>query len=81
MLSTQVCVNGVAWLVRDILAKLSDLWDQWIVDGLLVRVTAHFFENLSYVFRALQNGLVQHYALTMLILLLFLVGIGGSFVL
>jgi len=51
------------------------------VDGLLVRVTAHFFENLSYVFRALQNGLVQHYALTMLILLLFLVGIGGSFVL
>jgi NADH-quinone oxidoreductase subunit L len=74
-------VNGVAWLVRDILAKLSDLWDQWIVDGLLVRVTAHFFENLSYVFRALQNGLVQHYALTMLILLLFLVGIGGSFVL
>jgi NADH-quinone oxidoreductase subunit L len=74
-------VNGIAWIVRDIVAKLSDLWDRWIVDGLLAGFTSHFFENLSYVFRAVQNGLVQHYALTMLILVLFLIGIGGSLVL
>ncbi len=32
-----------------------------------VNVTAVILDNLSYVFRAVQNGLVQHYALAMLI--------------
>ena len=41
---------------------LSNFWDRWIVDG-LVNLTAFVLDNLSYVFRAVQNGLVQHYAL------------------
>ena len=49
-----------------------------MVDG-LVNLTGFLFDNLSYVFRAVQNGLVQHYALVMLIAVLFLVGIGGRF--
>ena len=36
------------------------------MDG-LVNPTAFVLDNLSYVFRAVQNGLVQHYALAMLI--------------
>ena len=26
-------VNGIAWLTRDIVARLSNFWDKWIVDG------------------------------------------------
>jgi hypothetical protein len=44
-----------------------------VVDG-AVNATAFFLDNLSYVFRAVQNGLVQHYALTMLIIVLFMIG-------
>jgi len=60
-------VNGLAWLGRDILARLSNFWDRWIVDGGLTKLPPLFLENLSYVFRAVQNGLVQHYALAMFI--------------
>ena len=67
--------------MRDIVAKLSDLWDRWIVDGILCKLTDHGFDNLSYLLRAVQNGLVQHYALTMLILVLFMIGIGGRYIL
>jgi NADH-quinone oxidoreductase subunit L len=74
-------VNGLAWVARDIVAKLSDFWDRWIVDGILCKLTDHVFDNLSYVFRAVQNGLVQHYALMMLILMLFMIGIGGRYIL
>jgi NADH-quinone oxidoreductase subunit L len=74
-------VNGIAWFSRDIIAKLSNLWDQWIVDGILCKLTDHVFDNLSYVFRAVQNGLVQHYALTMLIAVLFMIGIGSWYIL
>jgi NADH-quinone oxidoreductase subunit L len=73
-------VNGVAWLTRDIVAIFSDIWDRYVVDG-LVNLTALVFDNLSYLFRAVQNGLVQHYALMMLIAVLFLIGIGGRFIL
>jgi NADH-quinone oxidoreductase subunit L len=73
-------VNGVAWLTRDIVAIFSDLWDKYIVDG-AVNLTALVFDNLSYLFRAVQNGLVQHYALMMLIAVLFLIGLGGRFIL
>ncbi len=66
-------VNGIGWLARDVVAALSDLWDRWIVDG-IVNLTAFLLDSLSYVFRAAQNGLVQHYALAMLIGLLFLIG-------
>jgi hypothetical protein len=34
------------------------------------------FDSGSYVFRALQNGLVQHYALAMLISIFLIIGAG-----
>jgi NADH-quinone oxidoreductase subunit L len=69
-------VNGIAWLLRDIVARLSNFWDKWIVDG-AVNLMAHIFDNLSYVFRAIQNGQVQSYALSALIGLLLLFGLVG----
>jgi len=68
-------VNGTAWAVRDVIARASDLWDRWVVDG-LVNLTAFVLDNLSYAFRAVQNGLVQHYALSMLIGLFLLIAAG-----
>ena len=68
-------VNGAAWAVRDVLARASNLWDRWVVDG-LVNLTAFVLDNLSYAFRAVQNGLVQHYALSMLIGLFLLIAAG-----
>jgi NADH:ubiquinone oxidoreductase subunit 5 (subunit L)/multisubunit Na+/H+ antiporter MnhA subunit len=72
-------VNGIAWVTRDILARLSNFWDKWVVDG-AVNLTAFVLDNLSYVFRAVQNGLVQHYALSMLIGV-FLLIFAGRFLL
>jgi NADH-quinone oxidoreductase subunit L len=73
-------VNGIGWFVREIAAKGSDVWDRYVVDG-LVNTTAALFDNLSYVFRSLQNGLVQHYALSMLIIFLLMVGLGSRWIL
>jgi NADH-quinone oxidoreductase subunit L len=67
-------VNGLVYFARDIVARLSSWWDRWIVDGGLTRLPAFFLDNLSYVFRAVQNGLVQHYALAMVIGVLLLIG-------
>jgi NADH-quinone oxidoreductase subunit L len=66
-------VNGLAWLVRDLIAKASNVWDKYVVDG-AVNLTGYTLDNASYVFRTVQNGLVQQYALTMLIALLLLFG-------
>jgi NADH-quinone oxidoreductase subunit L len=68
-------VNGAAWAVRDLIARASDVWDRWVVDG-LVNLTAFVLDNLSYAFRAVQNGLVQHYALSMLIGVFLLIAAG-----
>ena len=68
-------VNGLAWGVRDLMARASDLWDRYVVDG-AVKATGFVLENLSYALRALQNGLVQHYALGMLIGLFLLIAVG-----
>jgi len=68
-------VNGIAWLTRDIVARLSDFWDKWVVDG-AVNLAAFLLDNLSYVFRAVQNGLVQNYALSMLIGVFLLIAAG-----
>jgi NADH-quinone oxidoreductase subunit L len=68
-------VNGVAWGVRDVVAAFSNVWDRVVVDG-LVNLTAFVLDNLSYVFRAVQNGLVQHYALAMVMGVLFIIGAG-----
>jgi len=73
-------VNGIAWTVRNGIAVVSNGFDRWVVDG-LVNATAAVLDNLSYVFRSLQNGLVQHYALSMLIIILFMIGIGSRFIL
>jgi NADH-quinone oxidoreductase subunit L len=72
-------VNGIAWVTRDLMARLSNVFDRWVVDG-LVNATAVVLDNFSYVFRAVQNGLVQHYALAMLIGIFLLIG-AGRFVL
>jgi NADH-quinone oxidoreductase subunit L len=72
-------VNGVAWAVRDLIARASDLWDRWVVDG-AVNLAAFVLDNTSYAFRAVQDGLVQHYALGMLIGLFLLIA-AGRFVL
>jgi len=72
-------VNGVAWAVRDVVARGSNLWDRWVIDG-AVNLAAFVLDNLSYAFRAVQSGLVQHYALSMLIGLFLLIA-AGRFVL
>ena len=69
-------VNGVAWLTRDVVARFSEAWDRIVVDG-AVNLTAAIFDNASYVLRALQNGLVQHYALSALIVVFLMIAAGG----
>jgi NADH-quinone oxidoreductase subunit L len=66
-------VNGLAWLTRDIVAAFSNVWDRYVVDG-LVNLTAAVLDNLSYVFRAVQNGRVQQYAISMLIAVFLMIG-------
>jgi NADH-quinone oxidoreductase subunit L len=73
-------VNGLAWFVREVVAMVSNFFDRWVVDG-AVNLTAAILDNMSYVLRSLQNGLVQHYALSMLIIILFMIGIGSRFIL
>ena len=73
-------VNGLAWFTRDIVARLSNFWDRWIVDG-SVNLLAAILDNLSYLFRAVQNGQVQSYALSALIGLFLLIGLVGRYML
>ncbi len=68
-------VNGVAWAVRDLMAAFSNAWDRYVVDG-LVNLTGIVLDNGSYLLRSVQNGLVQHYALAMLIGVFLLIGAG-----
>ena len=68
-------VNGIAWGVRDVVAWSSDVWDRYVVDG-LVNFTAFVLDNASYVVRAVQNGLVQNYALSMLVGVFLLIAAG-----
>jgi NADH-quinone oxidoreductase subunit L len=68
-------VNGLAWAVRDLVARASNLWDRHVVDG-AVRLTAFALENLSYLFRAAQTGVVQQYALGLMIGLFLLIAAG-----
>jgi NADH-quinone oxidoreductase subunit L len=68
-------VNGVAWATRGAVAGTSNFFDRWFVDG-AVNLTAAIFDNFSYVFRSVQNGLVQSYALAMLIGVFLIIGAG-----
>jgi NADH-quinone oxidoreductase subunit L len=58
-------VNGSGWLTR-VSAWLSGLVDRTVVDG-LVNGTGQAFRNASYGFRRMQTGLIQNYALMMMI--------------
>jgi NADH-quinone oxidoreductase subunit L len=59
-------VNGAGWITR-LAANISKWWDKWIIDGLLVNGPAIILRVLSYPARLLQWGLVQWYALVMVI--------------
>src|SRR5262249_10853646 len=72
-------VNGIAWLTPDIPPRPSNFSGKGGAGG-AGHPTAFAFDNLSYVFRAVQNGLVQHYALSMLIGV-FLLIFAGRFLL
>ncbi len=68
-------VNGAGWFTR-FWARASGLWDKWVID-LAVNATAKITYWSSFVFRAVQTGLWQNYALLFaiglfLILLLFI---------
>ncbi len=59
-------VNGAGWMTR-LSGTISSWWDKWIIDGLLVNGPAILSRMLSYPARLLQWGLVQWYALVMVI--------------
>jgi len=65
-------VNGAGWLTR--LSSRAGIWgDTWIVDG-LVRLTGFLVKFASYPVRMLQTGLVQNYALFVVLGALSLLG-------
>jgi NADH-quinone oxidoreductase subunit L len=57
-------VNGSGWLTI-FSSWFSHLLDKYIVDG-LVNLVGTVLEEASFVFRRLQTGLIQNYALVML---------------
>jgi len=58
-------VNGTGWFTI-FSSWISHLADKYIVDG-LVNLTGVVIERSSFVFRRVQTGLVQNYALVMLL--------------
>jgi NADH-quinone oxidoreductase subunit L len=59
-------VNGAGWMTR-FAGALSNWWDKWIIDGVLVNGPAVVARVTSYPVRLVQWGLVQWYALVMVI--------------
>jgi len=59
-------VNGAGWLTK-FTGTASNWWDKWIIDGLLVNGPAIFTKALSLPIRRIQDGLVQWYALVMVV--------------
>jgi NADH-quinone oxidoreductase subunit L len=59
-------VNGAGWLTR-LSGTISNRWDAWIIDGLLVNGIAIFTRTLSYPMRLVQWGQLQWYALVMVV--------------
>jgi NADH-quinone oxidoreductase subunit L len=59
-------VNGAGWITR-FSAALSNWWDKWIIDGVLVNGPAILARLLSYPTRLFEWGLVQWYALVMVV--------------
>ncbi len=65
-------VNGTGWFTR-FSAEISRLWDLWVIDG-LVNVMAFAVKVLSYPVRIVQTGLVQTYALLIVLGVLIFMG-------
>jgi NADH-quinone oxidoreductase subunit L len=59
-------VNGGGWMTR-LAGTLSSWFDKWIIDGVLVNGPAILSRMMSYPTRLLEWGLVQWYALVMVI--------------
>jgi NADH-quinone oxidoreductase subunit L len=59
-------VNAAGWLTRAT-ASVSKWWDKWIIDGLLVNGAAYVTLPFAYIARLTEWGLVQWYALCMVI--------------
>jgi NADH-quinone oxidoreductase subunit L len=59
-------VNAAGWMTR-LSGTLSVWWDKWIIDGVCVNGPAILAQIISVPTRALQWGLVQWYALVMVI--------------
>jgi NADH-quinone oxidoreductase subunit L len=59
-------VNGAGWMTRT-WGTVSSWWDKWIIDGLLVNGVAILARVSSYPVRLVQWGLVQWYALMMVV--------------
>jgi NADH-quinone oxidoreductase subunit L len=65
-------VDGSAWFTR-FTSRVSIWWDTWIVDG-LVNLTARVVWVLSWPARLIQSGLVQGYALVIVVGVLMIFG-------
>ena len=65
-------VNSAGWTTR-FTAEVSRLWDLWVIDG-LVNILAFAVKVLSYPVRVLQTGVVQSYALLIVLGLLVFMG-------
>jgi len=59
-------VNGAGWITR-LTGSISVWWDKWIIDGLLVNGPAILSRIMSYPTRMLEWGLMQWYALVMIV--------------
>jgi NADH-quinone oxidoreductase subunit L len=59
-------VNAAGWLTR-FTATVSKWWDKWIIDGLLVNGSAYITLPFAIVARLAEWGLVQWYALCMVL--------------
>ncbi len=65
-------VNGAGWMTR-FSSTLSIWWDTWIIDG-SIRLGAFLVKLSSYPVRILQTGLVQSYALSIVVGVILLFG-------
>jgi NADH-quinone oxidoreductase subunit L len=59
-------VNGAGWITR-LSGRISSAWDKIVIDGICVNGSALLARVLSYPVRLLQWGLVQWYALVMVV--------------
>jgi NADH-quinone oxidoreductase subunit L len=59
-------VNFAGWLTRGV-GWLSSMWDKIVIDGIAVNGPAYFAQALSVPVKLLQWGLVQWYALVMVV--------------